>query len=387
METVRKLIRILFTFIILVMLLISLGTLIPAIPAFGSVSNFITVAYMHLWLPLCGFMFLLSLILSGSWNNKNGIWKLNAVMAMVSLLISGFLVIYAAFTLRMNKLDFVFWPEKEDVSGVNVETFTYAESERGPVDLNVYYVDDGKTDKPVMVYIHGGGWVQSDKTAHTYYSDVFAKNGYVVVSMDYDLSSEELHLAGFTENQVAEAFGWVRDNISRFGGKAEDLFVTGGSAGASMALNISYRINSGDIAATTDGIALPRIKAVSVNFPACSMEEMFHNDDLILGKMAHRMTYSYTGCSPEQDPALYESLDPITHVTKQIPATCIFYGTHDTLVPQEAMAQLARKLGEMDLPVWTVAIPYGNHMYDMVEGGFGCRAYLEGSLRWFEENR
>jgi hypothetical protein len=41
----------------------------------------------------------------------------------------------------------------------------------------------------------------------------------------------------------------------------------------------------------------------------------------------------------------------------------------------------------MDLPVWTVAIPYGNHMYDMVEGGFGCSAYLEGSLRWFEENK
>ncbi|MBP1555055.1 MAG: hypothetical protein J6U30_03165, partial [Oscillospiraceae bacterium] len=104
METVRKLIRILFTFIILVMLLISLGTLIPAIPAFGSVSNFITVAHMHLWLPLCGLMFLLSLILSGRWNSRNGIWKLNAFMSMVCLLISGFLVIYAAFQLKMNKL-------------------------------------------------------------------------------------------------------------------------------------------------------------------------------------------------------------------------------------------------------------------------------------------
>ena len=387
METLRKIIRILMTLLMLVMLLISLGTVIPVIPAFGSVSNFFTVAYMHLWLPLCGFMFLLSLILSGRWNSKKGIWRLNAVMAMVSLLISAFLVIYAAFQLKMNKLDFVFWPQEADVSGVSVETFTYTESERGPVDLNVYYVNDGKTDKPVMVYIHGGGWVQSDRTAHTYYSDVFAKNGYVVVSMDYDLSSEELHLAGFTETQVAEAFGWVRDNIAQFGANAEDLFVTGGSAGASMALNISYRINSGDLAATADGVALPRIKAVSVNFPACSMEEMFRNDDLILGKTAHRMTYSYTGCSPEEDPALYESLDPITHVTKQIPATCIFYGTHDTLVPQEATAQLGRTLDEMDLQVWTVPIPYGNHMYDMVEGGFGCSAYLEGSLRWFEEHR
>ena len=387
METLRKIIRILMTLLMLVMLLISLGTVIPVIPAFGSVSNFFTVAYMHRWLPLCGFMFLLSLILSGRWNSKKGIWRLNAVMAMVSLLISVFLVIYVAFQLKMNKLDFVFWPEKADISGVSVETFTYTESERGPVDLNVYYVNDGKTDKSVMVYIHGGGWVQSDRTAHTYYSDVFAKNGYVVVSMDYDLSSEELHLAGFTETQVAEAFGWVRDNIAQFGADPEDLFVTGGSAGASMALNISYRINSGDLAATADGTALPRVKAVSVNFPACSMEEMFRNDDLILGKTAHRMTYSYTGCSPEEDPALYESLDPITHVTKQIPATCIFYGTHDTLVPQEATAQLARRLGEMDLQVWTVPIPYGNHMYDMVEGGFGCSAYLEGSLRWFEEHR
>ena len=387
MKTIGKIIAALLTLLTLVMLLISLGTVIPAIPAFGSVSNFITVGYMHLWLPLCGFMFLLSLILSGSWNSKNGIWKLNAVMAMVSLLISGFLVIYAAFTLRMNKLDFVFWPEKEDVTGVNVETFTYAESERGPVDLNVYYVDDGKTDKPVMVYIHGGGWIQSDKTAHTYYSDVFAKNGYVVVSMDYDLSSEELHLAGFTEDQIIDAFSWVRDNISGFGANAEDLFVTGGSAGASMALNISYRINSGEYMTPEDGPALPRVKAVSVNFPVCSMEDFYNNNDLVLGKMARRMAFSYTGCSPEQDPALYESLDPASHISKQVPATCIFYGTRDTLVPQEATAQLARALGERDLDIWTVAIPYGNHMYDMVEGGFGCSAYLEGSLKWFEEHR
>lgn len=387
METARKIFRIAMTVIAVLMLLFSLGTVIPVIPVFGSVANFITVGYMHLWLPFCAVMFFISLILSGGWNSGNRLWKLNTFITMISLLISGFLVVYVAFRLKMNKLDFVFRPKKADVSGVITETFTYTESERGPVDLNVYFVNDGETDKPVMVYIHGGGWVQSDKTAHTYYSEVFAKNGYVVVSMDYDLSSENLHLAGFTETQVAEAFGWVRDNISRFGGDAEDLFVTGGSAGASMALNISYRINSGELAATADGAPLPRIKAVSVNFPACSMEDMYRNKDLILGKTAHRMTYSYTGCSPVENPALYESLDPITHATKQVPATCIFYGTNDTLVPQEATAHLVRTLSNWDMPVWSVAIPYGNHMYDMVEGGFGSSAYLEASLRWFEEHR
>lgn len=383
----RRAVTIIYTLLVFIMLMFSLGTVLPVIPAFGSVANFVTVAWMHIWLPLNVFMFLLGLLLCRKKEKGQGLRKFFTFLAVTGMITSVVIVLTVWFQLRMNKLGFTFWPQKEDISSIKTETFTYTRSQSGDVLLNVYAENDGKTGKPVMVYIHGGGWINGSREDHEYYSKVFAKNGYVVVSVDYDLSSEKRHLATSTEDQVIEAFYWVNENIANHGGNPEDLYVTGGSAGGSIALDVSYRINSGDYSVPGKDTALPRIKAVSVNFPVCSVKDFYYNEDMILGKTAQRMAFAYTGCSPKEDRDLYASLEPITHLTKDTPATCVFYGANDTLVPVRATEVLGQTMKNKGYEVWLVAVPFGNHMYEMVDGGFGSSAYIEGSLRWFEEHR
>ncbi|MFI6321461.1 carboxylesterase/lipase family protein [Nonomuraea sp. NPDC050556] len=103
--------------------------------------------------------------------------------------------------------------------------------------LNVWTpgVDDAR--RPVLVWIHGGGFLSGSGSLPVYAGDTFARNGdLVVVSINYRLGPLGfLHGVGdddvWLSDQVA-ALTWVRDNIARFGGDPDNVTVAGQSGGA-----------------------------------------------------------------------------------------------------------------------------------------------------------
>ena len=103
-------------------------------------------------------------------------------------------------------------------------------------------VDDGR--RPVLVWIHGGGYRGGQCGIPWYNGARFAASGdIVVVSFNYRLGALGFtHLARFgheyaasglngTLDQIA-ALEWVRDNIAAFGGDPDNVTVAGESAGA-----------------------------------------------------------------------------------------------------------------------------------------------------------
>ena len=60
-------------------------------------------------------------------------------------------------------------------------------------------------------------------------------------------------------------------------------------------------------------------------------------------------------------------------------------GAGDSLVPPGATYRLHGVLNAAGIPNECVVVPYGNHLMDMVDGSMLNRAYLELSLRWFEQ--
>jgi para-nitrobenzyl esterase len=111
--------------------------------------------------------------------------------------------------------------------------------------LNVFTpgLDDRK--RPVLVWIHGGGFLVGAGSTPIYEGGVFARRGdMVVVTLNYRLGAlGYLHLdqvggAGLesasnagVRDQIA-ALEWVRDHIDRFGGDPDNVTVCGQSAGA-----------------------------------------------------------------------------------------------------------------------------------------------------------
>lgn len=376
--------RIILFVLVALVFLFSIATVFPAFPFLGSIANIITVGYLHLWLPLCAVIFLIVLALCLA-NRKKLVFWVALVLSVVALSATVFFLCENASALSQYGVKPNVFLSKEDLSNVRAETYSYTQSEYGKVYLNAYYKEDGKTDKPVVIYIHGGGWVEGSRYTHAYYSKVFANHGYVAFSLDYDLSSQERHLAKSTELQITEAFAWAKKHAADFGGDITRLCVAGGSAGGNLALELSYKINAGIYQTAADGTVLPIVGAVSVTFPAASIAAVYNNDDLVLGGTGREMAASYTGCSPEENPALYDSLTPANAITANTPPTNILVGAADALVPPKATYELDAALAKAGIPHQTVVIPYANHGFDIVDGNMTNCAYTDLSLRWFAQ--
>ncbi|GAA2573465.1 carboxylesterase/lipase family protein [Pseudonocardia hydrocarbonoxydans] len=105
------------------------------------------------------------------------------------------------------------------------------------LNLDVWTPDPSATGLPVMVWIHGGAFVNGSNSIPVYDGSAFARDGVVLVSVNYRLGAEGfLHLPDAPPNrglldQVA-ALRWVRDEIAAFGGDPDAVTVFGESAGA-----------------------------------------------------------------------------------------------------------------------------------------------------------
>src|SRR5215469_11864492 len=104
--------------------------------------------------------------------------------------------------------------------------------------LNVFTPGPGSGARPVMVWIHGGGFTAGSGRNPWYDGTSFARDGVVVVTINYRLGAlgflhlEELPGSGNCGllDQVA-ALRWVQENIAAFGGDPANVTVFGESAG------------------------------------------------------------------------------------------------------------------------------------------------------------
>jgi acetyl esterase/lipase len=86
---------------------------------------------------------------------------------------------------------------------------------------------------PVIVFWHGGGWIDGDRERYRFVGATLADAGYVVMVPDYRLHPE-VRFPAFVQD-AALALKWAHDNAARFGGDPAKLFVMGHSAGAHQA--------------------------------------------------------------------------------------------------------------------------------------------------------
>ncbi|WP_405823575.1 carboxylesterase family protein [Streptomyces sp. NBC_00838] len=96
---------------------------------------------------------------------------------------------------------------------------------------------------PVMVFVHGGGFVAGSTRSALYDGTGFARDGVVLVTLNYRLGiSGFLDIPGAPANRglldVVAALRWVRENIAAFGGDADNVTLFGQSAGATVVVGV-----------------------------------------------------------------------------------------------------------------------------------------------------
>jgi acetyl esterase/lipase len=95
------------------------------------------------------------------------------------------------------------------------------------------YLPEGKTNFPVMVFIHGGAWRIGDRSMYRKIGEHFSQEGIGVVIPSYRLAPLYRHPAQIED--VAAAFAWTVRNIASRGGDVSRIYLVGHSSGGHLA--------------------------------------------------------------------------------------------------------------------------------------------------------
>ena len=195
----------------------------------------------------------------------------------------------------------------------------YGDRERQVLDV---YSAPGAKDRPVVFWIHGGGWQAGDKTDVQRKPKVFVEKGFVFVSTTYRLLPN-VDMATIVRD-VAKSLRWVHDHIAEYGGDPNRLLVMGHSAGAQLAALIC----TDDRYLKAEGLSLSIIKGcVPVDgdtYDVPAIIETAETRRRVHGqpqpKYGHREKFG-------DDPAKHRDFSAVSHVTKDkgIPPFLILY--------------------------------------------------------------
>ncbi|MEH6407906.1 MAG: alpha/beta hydrolase [Leeuwenhoekiella sp.] len=99
--------------------------------------------------------------------------------------------------------------------------------------LNVFKPRNSNKNKDVLIFVHGGNWNSGKKELYSFLGRNFAKRDVVTVIAGYTLSP----LANYDDmaQEIAEVIKWTHNNIDKYGGNPERIFITGHSAGGHLA--------------------------------------------------------------------------------------------------------------------------------------------------------
>jgi triacylglycerol lipase len=145
--------------------------------------------------------------------------------------------------------------QKEPYQGVRIER----DVKYGPADrnlLDVFMPDQASSARPVLIYVHGGGFTAGDKRApgSPFYDNVMlwaVKNGFVGVNVTYRLAPQAVWPSAAED--LAAAIEWVSDKIAERGDNPAQIYPMGHSAGAvHVASYVShpefYKVKGGGLA-------------------------------------------------------------------------------------------------------------------------------------------
>ncbi|MDT5240291.1 MAG: acetyl esterase [Mycobacterium sp.] len=261
---------------------------------------------------------------------------------------------------------------------------TYATFDGEPLQLSIYR-PPAADSAPVLVFIHGGGFVAGSRDVHGPDFRWFADRGWLTISIDYGLSSADQHLWDVVDQQIGCALAWVSTNAAKYGGDPTRLSLSGDSAGGNLAINTAYMAANGTLKSSCGG-PRPVVSAVSALYPVVDVAGFYDNGDLALGAVSRDMAGAYTGGSPTDFPERYAAIASATHIGPAAPPTLILMGAADHLVPTEGtyrFADLARAAG---VDVELVAVPYADHVFDGRSGSIGQQAYRQLTAKWLRDH-
>ncbi|MBQ8209278.1 MAG: alpha/beta hydrolase [Clostridia bacterium] len=186
--------------------------------------------------------------------------------------------------------------------------------------MDLYY-PEGTTGKlPVIIDVHGGGWVYGDKELNKYFCMHMAKRGFAVFNMSYRLYNdvtvnEQLQDIGF-------ALRWISEHAQEYPCDMENIMLVGDSAGGQLAAYSAVLMSSPELRHVF-GIAEYEMKLTALTL----ISPVAYMDDGIMGVYCRRM---WGDNYKRKDTHMFMNLDSILPMGK-LPPTMLITSSGDFL--------------------------------------------------------
>lgn len=199
--------------------------------------------------------------------------------------------------------------------------------------LDVYY-PEGAELCPVIVNIHGGGFVYGNKEIYKRYCMDLARRGFTVVNINYRLAPRRKFPTPMED--IHDAFIWLLEQGKDYHADTDNIFIVGDSAGAQLASQYAAMLTNPDYMIhfnmSNPGI---QIRALGLN---CGLYDM----KMVASDARKGLELDYLGRKIKNDDP---RLDVMGAITDAFPPTHITTACHDFLRPmaQPMLEQLQSK--------------------------------------------
>lgn len=222
---------------------------------------------------------------------------------------------------------------------------TYADVSYGPYKMNVldFWKAEGKGPRPLLVYIHGGGWTGGDKKQSPDRIRPFLEKGISCAAVNYRLTGEAPLPAPV--HDAARAIQFLRTKAAEWNINPDRIALTGGSAGACTSMWLLLHDDLAD--PKSDDPVLrqsTRVTAAAVSSGQTSIDPKVIEGWLGPNVLKHRMINMAVGeptiegalKNYDKHRALYVEFSPYNHVTADDPPLLMTYGNNMKLPSENA---------------------------------------------------
>lgn len=216
--------------------------------------------------------------------------------------------------------------------------------------LDIYYPENTTQPLPVIIDIHGGGWVYGCKEINRNFCLKLAKEGFLVASINYRLVGK--HRIHHQLEDVFAALCWLENNLEPYPADLNQVFLLGDSAGAQLAC-LSAAVMADEKLQDDFNAKIPsfKISAIGAISPAvnllCRNFLLYVNLPSLLGKKHKHSRY-------------YKYMNFASAASGSLPPFYIVTSAGDFLNKQSYMLTDILKSHN---------IPYKFHDYDKAHGG------------------
>jgi acetyl esterase/lipase len=239
---------------------------------------------------------------------------------MVSFIKKAFSCLMAFITLVSNLFGLIF-PQ------ITVMTdLSYGPGDAQKVDL---YLPKTKAAgcTAIMVYIHGGAWSGGDKGDYAGSCERRAKAGYAAASINYRMLGEGATWVEMLED-ITSALALVKTTAAEKGIILQKAGLTGGSAGAHLAMLYSYKnqaVSPIEIVFCADQCGPSNFLDINVAEGSADPAWIYGVLSGLIGEKLDATTFA--GLTEQ-----LRAASPVTYITKDSPPTIVAHGMKDDVV-------------------------------------------------------